>query len=143
MSSALDDLKEISTLAVPYISAGSANYESMAMWMRAAHDIQAYNPEATLFQMKTWMEKLRNIYTSEIIRDLMVLAAHRIHRFGGGAAVHPELLDEVRAHLESIGAPPWVMDALAEGDLEPVYYDVGHQRGAWPIQFLAGECYAE
>ncbi len=142
MSDQVDDLKELTAQAIPYISAGASNYEALPMWMQAAHDILAYNPEAVLFQMKTWVKKIRNIYTTEIIRDLMTMSAHRIHRFGAGPAVHPGLLDEVRAHLASIGAAPWIMDAMEDGTLEPVYQDLGHQRGEWPIRFLAAECYA-
>jgi len=133
------DLREV-TQNLGQVEQGVRNLQSLPVWVQAAHAFLTYNPESVLHQVRRWGSRLDGCPDEEGRVVAVVLAAHRIHRFGAGPAVSPDIWPHVVAAVERLEHP----EDLAEGPLEPQYFaHAGHARGPWPIRMLPDGFYAE
>lgn len=139
----LGDLRDV-TEHLDAIGQGVRNFQALPVWAQAARSFLSYNPESVLYQVQRWMDRLNACMDEEGRIVAMVLAAHRIHRFGAGPAVSPEIWLHVVAAVEHLEHPEDLAEGLAQGPLEPKYFvHAGHARGEWPIRVLPESFYGE
>lgn len=143
MDSQTEDLKEVAQHLDRAVE-GMNNLRELPLWAQAAHSMLTYNPESVLYQVNQWQDRLREDEDKVGGICAMVIAAHRIYRFGAGPAINAEALAKVQSRVDELEHPEDLADGLAEGPLEPQYFaHAGHQRGEWPIFLLPVSFYAE
>lgn len=125
------------------VEAGIRNLKALPLWAQAAHSMLTYNPESVLYQVRQWQTRLTDC-TDETGRIcVVVMAAHRIHRFGAGPAVAESPWNMVLAKVAELAYPEDLAEGLELNPLEPQYFShAGHQRGTWPILILPPAFYA-
>jgi hypothetical protein len=143
MNSQADDLKEVAQHLDRAVE-GMNNLRELPLWAQAAHSMLTYNPESVLYQVNRWQYRLREDEDTVGGICAMVIAAHRIHRFGAGPAINEEALIKMQSKVAELEHPEDLAEGLAHGALEPQYFaHAGHQRGEWPIILLPVSFYAE
>jgi len=139
----LRDLREV-TEHLGQIEQGVRNLQSLPVWAQAARAFLTYNAESVLHQVQRWGSRLDDCSDEEGRVVAVVLAAHRIHRFGAGPAVSPDIWPHVVAAVQRLEHPEDLAEGLADRPLEPQYFaHAGHARGSWPIRILPDGFYAE
>lgn len=125
------------------VAEGVRNRQSLPLWAQAAHSMLTYNPESVLYQIGLWRARLEDC-PDEIERVCVVLvAAHRIHRFGAGPALGAEPMAMLKGKIATLDHPEDLAEGVETGALEPRYFPhAGHPRGSWPIVLLPDAFYA-
>ncbi len=140
----IQELQRTLDSASSMIGSGLRNYKELPLWAQAADSMLTYNPESVLYQVRQWQSRLTDCEDETGRVCAVVMAAHRIHRFGAGPAVGDVPWRMVLAKVAELEHPEDLAEGLAQSALEPKYFaHAGHQRGTWPVLILPARFFAE